>query len=40
MAIEADLRTNGFVRVKMYTRRMGVAGDPVSTEIYATRRER
>lgn len=39
-AIEADLRSNGFVRVRMYTRWSGVTGAPVSTEIYATRRER
>lgn len=39
-AIEADLRSNGFVRVKMYTRWSGVTGEPIATDIYATRRER
>ena len=37
-AIEADLRSNGFVRVRMYTRRT-LSGKPVSTEIFATRRK-
>ena len=39
-AIEADLRSNGFVRVKMYTCREALSGKPHSTVVYATRRER
>lgn len=39
-AIEADLRSNGFVRVRMYTCQGFLSGKPISTKIYATRRER
>lgn len=38
-AIEADLRSNGFVRVRMYVRRSAFSDKPFATEIYATRRE-
>ena len=39
MAIETNLRSNGYERVKFITERDGWTGKPVGMSVYATRRK-